>query len=67
MKKLQVKQPDGTWAWVFGRRMPEKTLQLTPEKRQALPPNPIWGQDDLEWARKQWPEREFRLAETLDQ
>ncbi len=65
MRKLKVKQGDG-WAWVFGRRMPEKTLTTTPTKAQALPPLAIHAQADLEWARKTWPDREFELAETLE-
>lgn len=65
MKRLKVKEPNGQWSWVFGRSMPEGTLKTTPHKHQALPSKPCWGQDDLEWARKTWPDREFDLSETL--
>lgn len=64
MRKLRVKTDDG-YAWVFGRRMPSRELVTTPHKAQALPPHPIHGPADLEWAKKTWPDREFSLSETL--
>lgn len=66
MKKLQVKNPDGTWSWVFGRKMPEKTLLTCEQKSQALPPNSHWGSADLAWATEQFPSLEFRLASELE-
>lgn len=65
MKKLQVKTPTG-WAWVFGRnKQKAESLIVTETKSKALPPMPMWAEDDLAWARKTWFDREFRLAETL--
>lgn len=64
MRKLQVKVGTG-WRWVFGRRMPEKRLMTCDIKAKALPPDAVWAERDLEWARKEWPEQEFRLGETL--
>lgn len=65
MRKLQVLTADGSWAWVFGSRQPGGTLSTTPQKSQALPPSPVWAEDDLAWAKKTWPERSFRLAQEL--
>lgn len=66
MKKLQVKNPDGTWSWVFGRKMPEKTLVTCEQKAQALPPRADLAEDDLAWATQQFPSLEFRLASELE-
>lgn len=67
MKKLQVKTATG-WAWVFCRN-PQKadSLITTEHKSSALPPKAMWAQDDFKWAVKIWPNREFRLAETLSE
>lgn len=67
MKKLQVKTATG-WAWVFGRnKQLADSLITTETKSKALPPMAMWAKDDLEWASKVWFDREFRLAETLEQ
>ena len=65
MKKLQIKLAEG-WLYVAGRRMPEKTVLITADKAKALPTKAFWGEDDLAWAKKEWPDRSFRLAERLD-
>jgi len=68
MKKLQVKAGD-TWAWVFCRFAgPERHGELitTEDKSKALPSASVWADDDLAWAKKTWPEREFRLGQMLD-
>lgn len=65
MKKLQVRTASG-WAWVFGRNKQKADSLITCEdKAKALPPKAFWAKDDFEWAVKTWPDREFRLAETL--
>lgn len=66
MKKLQVKNPGGKWSWVFGRSMPDKTLKTCDEKAKALPPKTHWAEDDLAWAQHNFPDREFRLGESLE-
>lgn len=66
MKKLQVKNPDGKWSWVFSRRMPEKTLMTCEDKAKALPPKALWAEDDLAWAQHNFPDHEFRLGESLE-
>ena len=65
MKKLKVQQPDGTWAWVFCRRMPDKAVQTCEEKSKALPTRAEYGAEDLEWFQREFPEQTFRLAEVL--
>ena len=65
VKKLKVKEPDGSWAWVFCRRMPEKALVTTPNKQHALPHRAIEGAGDLVWAKGQWPDRVFELGAEL--
>lgn len=68
MRKLRVKTDTG-WAWVFCRKMDDPVtpnkLMTCEDKAKALPGNARWAEDDLKWARKTWPDREFELAETL--
>lgn len=67
MKKLQVKQKDGSWRWVFGRnKHTSPDPILTDTKSKALPPSALWADDDLKWAQSAWPRLKFRLAETLE-
>lgn len=67
MKKLQVRTAAGSWAWVFCRNTQRQdSLITTPHKAHALPPAAIWAQDDLDWARRTWSDREFRLAHSLE-
>ena len=67
MKKLQVKTATG-WAWVFRRnKMLADSLVTCKDKAKALPPKAMWAQDDFDWAVKTWPDRQFRLAETLSE
>lgn len=65
MKRLQVLQPDGSWTWVFCRKGETGELMTTDNKAKALG-DVAFREDDLAWARKTWPERTFRLAETLE-
>lgn len=69
MKKLCVKQDDGDWAWVFCRKMDDPVtpnkLMTCDDKSKALPSQTHTGTDDLQWAQKVWPDREFKLAEVL--
>lgn len=64
MRKLQVHTPQG-WQWVFCRKMPGGQLQTCYDKRKALPDRAWNAADDLAWARKTWPQYEFRLADSL--
>ncbi len=66
MKKLQVQEPSGTWLWVFCRHQPSQKLQTTNRKSQALPSKAIWAEDDLAFFQKNFPDRNFRLSESLE-
>ena len=66
MKRLQT-VVDGKWRWVFCRHQPSGRLMVCDDKGKALPSKPCYAQDDLAWAQKTWPDRQFRLAETLEE
>lgn len=65
-KRLQIRHTDGTWRWLFCREECGQPV-TTPDKHKALGDPYYYGEDDLNWARQMWPDREFRLAETLDE
>lgn len=68
MHKIKVRVGDH-WEWLWGRIMDHPTvankMQTTLNKSAALPSRACDKHDDLQWAKKLWPECEFKLTKTL--
>jgi hypothetical protein len=67
MNKLQIKNAEGKWEWVFCRDARGASVITTEHKAAALPPKACWAASDLHYFRRWFAYREFRLAATLEQ
>lgn len=58
MKKLQIETESG-WKWVFCHNLGR--VAMTEIKSKALPQMAIWADDDLDYFRRHFGSRKFRL------